>query len=116
MHLDPDVRVQRGTENSFIYYNLDFCWKYFVQKLRRHLLASNATNYSYSGATKYGYQRNPRNVGMTLLFVVLTKNDSFRGYSTFVLYLLRARILNNYTQLALMDINLVGVFVQTRII
>ena len=43
--------------------------------------------------TKYGYQRNPRNVGMTLLFAVLTKNDSFRSYSTFV-YLLRARILN----------------------
>ena len=35
------------------------------------LLASNATN--YYGATKYGYQRNPRNVGMTLLFAVLTK-------------------------------------------
>ena len=47
---------------------------------------------SYSGATKYGYQRNPRNVGMTLLFAVLT-NDSFRSYSTFV-YLLRAHILN----------------------
>ena len=30
---------------------------------------------SYSGATKYGYQRNPRNVGMTLLFAVLTKNE-----------------------------------------
>ena len=48
---------------------------------------------SYSGATKYGYQRNPRNVGMTLLFAVLTKNNSFRSYSTFV-YLLRAHILN----------------------
>ena len=48
---------------------------------------------SYSGATKYGYQRNPRNMGMTLLFAVLTKNDSFRSYSTFV-YLLRAHILN----------------------
>ena len=48
---------------------------------------------SYSGATKYGYQRNPRNVGMTLLFTVLTKNDSFRSYSIFV-YLLRAHILN----------------------
>ena len=23
--LDPDVRVHRGTENSFIYYNRDFC-------------------------------------------------------------------------------------------
>ena len=43
--------------------------------------------------TKYGYQRNPRNMGMTLLFAVLTKNDSFRSYSTFV-YLLRAHILN----------------------
>ena len=32
---------------------------------------------------------------MTLLFTVLTKNDSFRSYSTFV-YLLRAHILNNY--------------------
>ena len=45
---------------------------------------------SYSGAT---YQRNPSNVGMTLLFAVLTKNDSFRSYSTFV-YLLRAYIFN----------------------
>ena len=25
VHLDPDVRVHRGTENSFIYYNRDFC-------------------------------------------------------------------------------------------
>ena len=25
VHLDPDVRVQRGTENSFIYYNRDVC-------------------------------------------------------------------------------------------
>ena len=48
---------------------------------------------SYFGATKYGYQRNPHNVGMTLLFAVLTKNDSFRSYSTFV-YLLRTHILN----------------------
>ena len=32
-------------------------------------------------------------MGMTLLFAVLTKNDSFRSYSTFV-YLLRAHILN----------------------
>ena len=48
---------------------------------------------SYFGATKYRYQRNPRNMGMTLLFAVLTKNDSFRSYSTFV-YLLRAHILN----------------------
>ena len=62
---------------------------------------------NYSGTTKYGYQRNPRNVGMTLLFAVLTKNDSFRSYNTFV-YLLRARMLNIKTcttQLALMDMN-----------
>ena len=45
--------------------------------LRHHLLALTATN--YSGATKYGYQRNPRNVIMTLLFSVLTENDSFRS-------------------------------------
>ena len=32
-------------------------------------------------------------MGMTLLFAALTKNDSFRSYSTFV-YLLRAHILN----------------------
>ena len=45
----------------------------------RPLLASNAAN--YSGATKYGYQRNPRNASMTLriLFAVLTENDSFRS-------------------------------------
>ena len=50
---------------------------------------------NYSGATKYGYQRNPRNVGIILLFAVLIKNDSFRSYSTFV-YLLRAHILYLY--------------------
>ena len=27
---------------------------------------------NYSEATKYGYQRNPRNVGMTFLFAILT--------------------------------------------
>ena len=48
---------------------------------------------SYSGATKYGYQRNPCNVGMTLIFAILTNNASFRSYSTFV-YLLCAHILN----------------------
>ena len=32
-------------------------------------------------------------MGMTSLFAVLTKNDSFRSYSTFV-YLLHAHILN----------------------
>ena len=32
-------------------------------------------------------------MGMTLLFAVLTKDDSFRSYSTFV-YLLRAHMLN----------------------
>ena len=25
LHLDPDVRVHRGTENPFIYYNRAFC-------------------------------------------------------------------------------------------
>ena len=25
VHLDPDVRVHRGTESSFIYYNREFC-------------------------------------------------------------------------------------------
>ena len=34
---------------------------------RRHLLASNATN--CSSATKYRYQRNPRNVGMKLSYI-----------------------------------------------
>ena len=81
------------------------------------LLASNATN--YSGATNYGYQWNPRNVGMTLLFAVLTENDSFRSYSTFI-YLLRAHILNintcMYTTSAHGHELSVGVFVQTRII
>ena len=58
----------------------------------------------------FGYQRNPRNVGMILLFAVLTKNDLFRSYSTFV-YLLRAHILNIntctyvYNVYVLMDIN-----------
>ena len=51
----------------------------------------DGTNYSY--ATKYGYQRNPRNVRMTVLFAILTilyyKNASFRSYSTFVHFFVR---------------------------
>ena len=42
---------------------------------------------------KYGYQRNPRDVGTTLLFAILTKNASFRSYGTFA-YLLRVHIRN----------------------
>ena len=49
------------------------------------MLASIATNYIATPE--------PQNVGMTLLFAVLTKNESFRSYRTFV-YLLRAHILN----------------------
>ena len=79
------------TRKTLLYIIINFCWKCFVQKLRRHLLASNATNYFW--ATKYGYQRNPRNVCMTLLFAILTKNASFGSYSTFVHHL-RAHILN----------------------
>ena len=48
-HLDPKymyVRVHRNTKNYFIYLNRDFRGKCFVQKLQRHLLALNATNYS----------------------------------------------------------------------
>ena len=91
VHLDPDVRVHRGTE-TLLYIIVIFAENasfksYSVICLPRMPLTS------YSGATKYGYQRNPRNVGMTLLFAVLTKNDSFRSYSTFV-YLLSAHILN----------------------
>ena len=40
----------------------------FTCKLRRHLLALMPL----TKAPKYGYQRNPRNVGMTLLFAILT--------------------------------------------
>ena len=40
-----------------------------------------------------GYQQNPHNVGMVLLLVILTKNASFRSYSTFA-YLLRVHIYN----------------------
>ena len=58
---------------------------------RHHLLALNATNYSC--ATKYRYQRNPRNVDMTLLFVILTKIASFRNYNALV-YLFCTHILN----------------------
>ena len=41
----------------------------------------------------YVYQRNPRNVGMSLLFAISTKIASSGSYSTFV-YLLRVQILN----------------------
>ena len=69
------VRVHRDMEKTFI------ILKCSVQKLQRDLLASNATN--YPRPPKYGYQRNPRNVGMTVLFAILTKNASFRSYGTF---------------------------------
>ena len=36
---------------------------------------------------------NPRNMGMTLLIAILTKNASFRGYCRFA-YLFRAHIRN----------------------
>ena len=39
------------------------------------------------------YQRNPLNVGMALLFAILTKNASFRSYGTFA-YLLREHVRN----------------------
>ena len=47
------------------FYNRDFR---FVQKLRRHLLASNATNYTW--APKDGYQRNQRKFGKTLIVAI----------------------------------------------
>ena len=37
--------------------------------------------------------KNPCNMGMTLLFAILTKNATFRSYSAFI-YLLRAHILH----------------------
>ena len=42
---------------------------------------------------KIGYQRNPRNVGMTLLFAILTKNASLIKK---LRYIFRALIRNNY--------------------
>ena len=74
MYLDPDVHVHRCTENSLIiiYYNHDF-----AENATASFACLEATN--YSGATKYGYQQNPRNVNTTLLFSVLTENDSFRS-------------------------------------
>ena len=51
---------------------------------------------------------------MTLLLAILTKNASFRT----LVYLLRAHIpnINMRTYITKMDMNEVGVFVQTRII
>ena len=46
------------------------------------LLASNATNYTWP--PKYGYPRNQRNVGMTLLFAILTKYASLTSYESYV--------------------------------
>ena len=59
------------------FYNPDFCQICFVQKLQHHLLASNATNYTW--APKGGYQRNQRKVGKTLIVAILIKNASFRS-------------------------------------
>ena len=66
-----------------------FAKKYLVQKLRGHLLASDATNYT----PKDGYQRNQLKVGKPLIVATLTKNASFRSYGKFA-YLLRAYIRN----------------------
>ena len=55
-------------------------------------------------------------MGMTLLFAILTKNDSFRSYGTFA-YLLRLHIRNiNMRRYIHVDMNYVGVFAHTLII
>ena len=93
VYLDPDVRAHCGTEKTLLYIIIVIFAENASFKSYGIICLPRMPLTSYSGATKYGYKRNPRNVGMTLLFAVLTKNDSFRNYSTFV-YLLRAHILN----------------------
>ena len=72
-------------------YNRDFCLKCLVQKLRHHLLALDATNYTLT--PNDGYQRNQLKVGKPLIVPILTENASLRSYSTFA-YLLHAHIRN----------------------
>ena len=62
-----------------------------VQKLRRHLLASDATNYTYT--PNDGYHRNHLKVEKPLIVATLTKNASYRSYGTFA-YPLREHIRN----------------------
>ena len=51
------------------------------------------SNIKITGLSEYRYQQNPCNVGMAELFPILTKNTSFKSYSTFA-YLLCAHIRN----------------------
>ena len=64
--------------------------------------------------TNYGYQRNPRNMGMTLLFAILTiiiLQKRFVQKLQHIRPLLRAHIL-----IKICVLTSVGVFVQARII
>ena len=68
-HSQP-IRTSHFYHQLYIHVSLGiYIYIYFTLKKK--------TN--YSGATKYGYQRNPCNASMTLLFEVLTENDSFRS-------------------------------------
>ena len=55
----------------------------FAEMLRSEptvsLLASNATN--YTRVPKYGYQRNPRYVGMALLFKIFIKTLLLKAWN-----------------------------------
>ena len=73
------------------FYNRDFREKSFVQKLRRHFLASDATNYTKIPNDRY--QRNQLKVGKPLTVAILTENASVRNCGTFA-YHLRAHIRN----------------------
>ena len=67
------IWIHHNTEKPFII--LIFAKYALFLKLRHHFLPQMPpTNLS----PKYRYQRNPCNVGMTLLFMILTKNASFK--------------------------------------
>ena len=86
-HLDPEIMVRtcsprHGKTFMFVIFARNDSFRsYDIICLPR----MPPTTPTY--APKYGYQRNPRNVGMTLLFAILTINASFRSYESFA-YLL----------------------------
>ena len=93
-HLDPDIYIGTylftATRKKTLIIMI-FALKCLVQKLRCHLLASDATNYTLTPNDRY--KRNHLKVGKPLIVTTLTKNASFRSYGTFA-YLLRAHICN----------------------
>ena len=97
VHLDPrnniGAYVFTATRKTllYIYYNRDFCWKCFVQKLRRYMLASMPLT------TPKPQNTDTNGIHTTLLFTISTKNARFVQKLQHIRLLLCAHILNIIT-------------------